>query len=328
MYRKYQINPIRYKEFDRVYNIMAKAEDCILLPIEERTFEVPVVNNKEGIKFGFGQANVWYANENNAKEFVDSVVEYIENYKGRKINKVYEEQELEEIIEINSEDIDDILNEIDSYIYENDDIKDYEKILKYIKLCNSIIKIEPMNEYVYFYRFILLILLYRFKKVINECEARLDTFKELKFEVENMLGFLYFCDNKIEKSIEKLINLANEYKRIEVYANLGDIYEYLEDYDEAKIWYNKILEIDNKKIETYFKIASIEYEVNNNYDIVLHYMDKIIDIDNKNIDALFLKAYILKDLGKKEEALKIVDKGLKIDSNNIKFKELKKEIEA
>jgi len=328
VYREYQIDPARY-QFKYDYNIIAKAQDCTLLPIEERTFEVPVVNKKEGIEFGFGQSNVWYANENNAKEFINRVVNYIENYNGKKLNKVYTEEELDEIAEINNDDIDYILSQIDSHIFENDsEHVNYEENLKYLKLCNSILKINPTNEYACLYRLFLLISLNRIKKVISECITKIDTFKDGKliFEVENILGLAYFLDNDIEKSIEKLMNTANKYKRKETYSILGDIYEYLENYEEAKRWYEKVLEIDKVNIEAYYNVAYIEYVVNNNKEKALHYLNKIIDIENDNLDALHMKVYILNELGKKEDAIKIIDEVLETKNNDKRFLELKKEI--
>lgn len=328
VYREHQVDPIRCQFNNYSYNVIAKANDCTLLPIEERKFEVPVVNKKEGIEFGFGQSNVWYANENNAKEFVNSVVNYIENYNGKKLNKIYTEEELEEIVEINNEDIDNILNQIDSHIFENDSEHTYyEDNLKYLKLCNSILKINPMNEYAYLYRLILLILLYRIKKVINEYKTNLDLFKddELKFEAEYMLGWAYFLNNNIENSIEKLTDTANKYKRVETYLILGDIYEYLKNYDEAKSYYEKAIDIDNKNIEAYYKIAYIEYEVNNKENAINN-LNKIIEIDNDNFDALYDKVCILSELGKTEDAIKIINEVLKTNNNDKRFIDLKKEM--
>ena len=39
-----------------VYRVMARAEDCALLPVTERTFPVPA-----RVPGGLGQANIWYA---------------------------------------------------------------------------------------------------------------------------------------------------------------------------------------------------------------------------------------------------------------------------
>ena len=71
------------------YNILAKAEDCVLLPTDIRiigtTWWVPRVAKKNGPAYGFGQANVWFANEkdNSGKEeYLSKIIGLIDNYDG------------------------------------------------------------------------------------------------------------------------------------------------------------------------------------------------------------------------------------------------------
>lgn len=63
------------------YNIKAASKDCILLPVDKRTFLVPRANR---VGKGFlGQCNVWYADSPN-KEVIDfkrKALDYINNYK-------------------------------------------------------------------------------------------------------------------------------------------------------------------------------------------------------------------------------------------------------
>jgi len=62
------------------YNITAKKEDCILLPVDSRTMNVPRATVKG--KGFLGQSNVWYADYDDAsvQEFRDAVIEYIAKY--------------------------------------------------------------------------------------------------------------------------------------------------------------------------------------------------------------------------------------------------------
>ena len=78
----------RYEEteFDngyiQSYNILAKKEDCTLLPWIDRTerrWEARVAK-KHG--FGFGQSMVWYAQEDNAHPYLEKLIEQITSYKG------------------------------------------------------------------------------------------------------------------------------------------------------------------------------------------------------------------------------------------------------
>ncbi|MBX9179380.1 hypothetical protein HCG68_00215 [Paeniclostridium sordellii] len=80
----------RWYQFDsdgRAYNCESKLHNCILIPTNKRSFEVPQskLNPK---KFGFGSSQIWYGigrkddnkSQLNAKKYVDEVIQYIENY--------------------------------------------------------------------------------------------------------------------------------------------------------------------------------------------------------------------------------------------------------
>ncbi|MDU6339838.1 MAG: hypothetical protein E6583_00740 [Clostridium sp.] len=75
--------------FIQDYNVLAKAKDCILLPLNVRSrrtmWWVPRVAKKNGPSYGFGQANVWFANEKNNKaknDYINKLVNQIKNYNG------------------------------------------------------------------------------------------------------------------------------------------------------------------------------------------------------------------------------------------------------
>lgn len=66
------------------YNIVAKKDDCVLLPVDLRTMSVPRATT---VGKGFlGQSNVWYADYDNisVQEFRDAVVDYVKKYKVKK----------------------------------------------------------------------------------------------------------------------------------------------------------------------------------------------------------------------------------------------------
>lgn len=78
--------------FCQQFNFIAKKEDCVLLPINERytksEWYVPM-SGKNGYEFGFGRSNVWFANGENGslkeRDYVERVLEAIENYSGRNL---------------------------------------------------------------------------------------------------------------------------------------------------------------------------------------------------------------------------------------------------
>lgn len=71
-------------EFHQLYNVSAKAEDCVLLPVGERSrytrWNIPRKKGSNGPAFGFGTSNVWFATEELAKDFVDGMKARIDDY--------------------------------------------------------------------------------------------------------------------------------------------------------------------------------------------------------------------------------------------------------
>ena len=78
-----------YREdiYGRAFNCRADDEDCVLLPIKERCFEVPYSKTNPK-RFGMGCSNFWYGkgrtndkqSQKYANEYVDEVIGYIEDY--------------------------------------------------------------------------------------------------------------------------------------------------------------------------------------------------------------------------------------------------------
>lgn len=73
----------------QAYNFIAEKKDCVLLPYQERhsgkKWYIPMSKEKH-TTFGFGQSNVWYAQEykTNKKlyEFLSQMIQNIESYNG------------------------------------------------------------------------------------------------------------------------------------------------------------------------------------------------------------------------------------------------------
>ena len=86
--RFYDILPIDHEdgsEEERWYNVSCLFEDATLLPVEVRSeaqWAIPRHSNKHPVDYGFGQANIWYASEPAAEEFVKRMIHQIENYSG------------------------------------------------------------------------------------------------------------------------------------------------------------------------------------------------------------------------------------------------------
>lgn len=85
VYRRYKIAEIELDDgiYEQSYNIEADVDNCLLLPDNERNrFLWNVPRKSKGRAFGFGQANIWYALEPKAEDFVRQLVNSIEEYQG------------------------------------------------------------------------------------------------------------------------------------------------------------------------------------------------------------------------------------------------------
>lgn len=86
--RFYEIMPMNDEDgaqWERWYNVCCRFEDATLLPIETRSeaqWAVPRHNSKQAVSYGFGQANIWYASEPAAEDFVKRMIHQIDTYSG------------------------------------------------------------------------------------------------------------------------------------------------------------------------------------------------------------------------------------------------------
>lgn len=91
VFREYQVMDFTMDDgnhYYQSYNAIAKKEDCVLLPrsVRRRSNIWRVYRKSKGVSFGFGQANVWFANgrkENKELDgFLNRIVKQIEEYDG------------------------------------------------------------------------------------------------------------------------------------------------------------------------------------------------------------------------------------------------------
>lgn len=69
--------------YEQTYIVDAAAKDCVLLPFGERNRHCwEAARRKKGRSYGFGQANVWFAEEESAEAYVQRLVAQMESYKG------------------------------------------------------------------------------------------------------------------------------------------------------------------------------------------------------------------------------------------------------
>ncbi|TDQ04051.1 hypothetical protein C7957_102146 [Halanaerobium saccharolyticum] len=74
------LNPI-----SKDYNIFTDADNAYLIKEKFRDFEVP---RQRDSGYGFGQSNIWYAEEKKAKKFKNKTINYINQLKGNNLLKI------------------------------------------------------------------------------------------------------------------------------------------------------------------------------------------------------------------------------------------------
>lgn len=85
----------RHGEAGNYYNVTARPENVVLIPPNQRQWEVPRASRGEK-DYGMGQSNVWYADRPEAIEFVLDLIKKIEDYDGE--NWLNMDAESEEIL--------------------------------------------------------------------------------------------------------------------------------------------------------------------------------------------------------------------------------------
>ena len=89
-----------------------------------------------------------------------------------------------------------------------------------------------------------------------------------------------------------------------------------ENYEEAILFYDEVLEIDSEDIDALFGKAFSLDNIGKHEEAISFY-DKVLEIDSTDFDALNGKALALDNIGKHEEAISFYDKVLEIDSADI-----------
>lgn len=100
VYRQYEYIEFPLEDGDvdpQYFNAIAKSEDCVLLPkSERRVTKWNVPRRQSGALYGFGQANVWFADSISdnqyQNDFMNRIIGKIESYEGENwLNKFPEE---------------------------------------------------------------------------------------------------------------------------------------------------------------------------------------------------------------------------------------------
>jgi len=124
-----------------------------------------------------------------------------------------------------------------------------------------------------------------------------------------VLGSQEFNETEVDISDE-------DFDLMEGYREIAEDSIEAENYDEANIYYDKILEIYPSDIDALNGKAQILETINKHEEAIAYY-DKILEMDSSDTDALIGKAQGLVNIGKHEEAIIYYDKILEIIPSDI-----------
>ena len=124
-YKNAKVYRNRKEYLERPFNLETKYEHAILLSEDERTFEIPRAKSNDD-NIGFGQANIWYANKNEHKSFVDEVLKYIDAYTKEKYEKDVSKENLTQDDELNEEITNHRFNGDETFEYTKEVVKKQE----------------------------------------------------------------------------------------------------------------------------------------------------------------------------------------------------------
>ena len=233
---------------DFYYRIEAKAEDCYLIPENNRDFPIKRAS-QAGTGTGMGRSNVWYADSKYAETtIIPQVLEYIENYRGDYINRVFNDEMLNTTLSKNkaiSEDYNKLVEKGNEYLNKGFYI---EALVRFNTARNIEESIEVINGIGQ-----ALVGLYCFDKAIDIFNKVL-ALKENNFIALDKLVDCYYSvveSDKVIECCEKLLALEDceEWRRKNVvyYYLMLNEYIYLKNEALAKETLDRILPYSDDK---------------------------------------------------------------------------------
>ena len=249
VYRYYQNSFRSPFGLDRDFFVMAKAEDCYLLPESKRTYTIGRAAT-DGKGKGFGQSNVWYADSDYAREnIVPGVVAHLE------ANRIWRMNRMDADF-LEPADISVPLTEKENELA--DEYYDDSEYMKFLPLGYRAYTNNPTGDNAYFMATAM--------KELHQYEKALKWFSKVielegdSWDVTSNLPYLYMECEKPDAAIEaatKLLSFAeaNECSvKHEIYSILADRCFNIGKIAEAISWLDKIIaESDDQELVAHTK---------------------------------------------------------------------------
>ncbi len=246
VYRYYQQTYRTPFGLDRDFFVMAKSEDCYLLPENERTYTIGRAS-VDGIGKGFGQSNVWYADSDYAKEnIVPEVMAYLEANRIHRINRIDADYMEPANVSVPLSKQENALADE----YYND-----SEYMKFLPLGYRAYTNNPTGENAYYIAFAMK-KLYQYRQAIEWFSKAIEIEGE-SWDITSNLPYLYMECDMYSESIEvatRLLGFAEAQEptvKLEIYGILANNHFALGNVEIAISWLDKIIveSDDDKEIE-------------------------------------------------------------------------------
>lgn len=193
VYREFQeFNTLDNERDVVVFRVKTKAEDGVLLIPTDRTFIMPRASkSKDGV--GMGRSNIWYADNDEAKPFIEKVVKYINEFNKKQCNLKVTEDILNRKTLDELECVDDYINKANILLESNNN----RTALEYI---NKAIDIDPEYEYAHNIKGIILLELGLYDLAIESFNNALID-EDYSDPIFNK-GLAYGMDGNLDKALE------------------------------------------------------------------------------------------------------------------------------
>lgn len=269
------------------YNIRALAENCTLLPLDFRTFEIErSAKEEEGV--WFNQDNIWYADSPESEKVINSVKMYVSQYQSGRHNTIIKPEALLDKADDGLYSAADYLDKAE-VLYE--DGKDIEALL----YCNSAIYMGYGAEDVYNLRGLILYDLYEYDEALKSYDRALKLHPDFP-EVFYNKALVYEETKDFENALlnyDTFLKYCSQ--SLEAYLGKGQIFLQLGEPVKAEQCFNKAIEIEpyNAQVYTYNATALIEL---GEYKEALKSINKAVELNTYDENSENMKERILQIL--------------------------------
>ncbi|HEY3251649.1 MAG TPA: tetratricopeptide repeat protein [Ignavibacteria bacterium] len=189
----------------------------------------------------------------------------------------------------------------------------------------KLIKLDSTNADAFYLLGSALEKLNKFGEAIEALRNSISVFPE-NYKAYNSLGNIYSNINNTNKAIESYnqsIKILSNYTN--AFNNLGDVYlNMLNDTAKARIYFEFAIKYDPDFTMALLNLGNLYSQ--SNFNTAKSIFESIIKIDPKFTPAYGNLAYLFSKQGKNKEAIAYLNKLLEIDSNDIRAKNMLKEL--